>query len=282
MGFARRCNPFGRRKVARILTCIKIISAFSAEIEPKGVRVLPTSCGRRTAGHDACHFEKEAENIANFRFRNVLTKCNCKQTDISLKHRQKRLRFRFKSVGGVLSRYANISRRNRRYFRYVTPQAVTVTSSAVTVTFRSTKRKFLPSLWVFGSVKGFVTITGSVTFISGGLISYCHYRHYSIEGHSGILSEQANRIQLSPWLKELQRKEESNSHRTNRTERTTTERAISLGWTLCRLCSLVRWIFNCRENFYHEEKKSSWLNSDIINNSSEKETGRAYFFLLLI
>ena len=50
-------------------------------------------------------------------------------------------------------------------------KAVTVTSSAVTVTFRNTKRKFLPSLWVFGSVKGFATITGSagsVTFMSGG------------------------------------------------------------------------------------------------------------------
>ena len=79
VGFARRCNPFGRRKVARTLTCIKIISAFSAEIEPKGVRVLPTSCGRRTAGHDACHFEKEAENIANSRFRNVLQRDCCKQ-----------------------------------------------------------------------------------------------------------------------------------------------------------------------------------------------------------
>ena len=74
-------------------------------------------------------------------------------------------------VGGVLSRYADISRRNRRYFRYVEPEAVTVTSSAVTVTFRNTKRKFLPSLWVFSSVKGFVTITvsaGSVTFMNGG------------------------------------------------------------------------------------------------------------------
>ena len=71
MGFARRCNPFGRRKVARTLTCIKIISAFSAEIEPKGVRVLPTSCGRRTAGHDACYFEKEAENTAFFPLNNV-------------------------------------------------------------------------------------------------------------------------------------------------------------------------------------------------------------------
>ena len=67
-------------------------------------------------------------------------------------------------VGGVLSQYADISRRNRRYFRYVTPEAVTLT-------FRSTKRKFLPSLWVFGSMKGFETITGaagSVTFMSGG------------------------------------------------------------------------------------------------------------------
>ena len=58
VGFARRCEPFGRRKVARILTCIKIISAFSAVFLPKGVRVLPTSCGRRTAGHDACYFKK--------------------------------------------------------------------------------------------------------------------------------------------------------------------------------------------------------------------------------
>ena len=139
VGFARRCNPFGRRKGARTLTCIKIIPAFSSEIEPKGVRVLPTSCGRRTAEHDACHFEKEAENIANSRFRNVLQRDCCKQTDISLKHRRKRLKFRFYAVGGVLSRYADISRRNRRYFRYVTPEAMTVT-------FRSTKRKFLPSL----------------------------------------------------------------------------------------------------------------------------------------
>ena len=119
VGFARRCNPFGRRKVARTLTCIKIISAFSAEIEPKGVRVLPTSCGRRTADHDACYFEKEAENIANFRFRNVLTKCNYKQTDISLKHRWKRLKFRFNMGGGAHSRYAYIPRRNRRYLRCV-------------------------------------------------------------------------------------------------------------------------------------------------------------------
>ena len=119
VGFARRCNPSGRRKVARTLTCIKIIPAFSAETEPKGVRVLPTSCGRRTAEHDACHFEKEAKNIANFRFRNVLTKCNCKQTDISLKHRRKRLKFRFYMVGGVLSRYADISRRNPSYLRCV-------------------------------------------------------------------------------------------------------------------------------------------------------------------
>ena len=94
-----------------------------------------------------------------------------KQLLISLKYRRKRLKFRFYMVGGVLSRYADISRRNRRYFRYVTPEAVTVTSATVTVTFRSTKRKFLPSLWVFGSVKGFATITGSagsVTFMSGG------------------------------------------------------------------------------------------------------------------
>ena len=66
VGFARRCNPFGRRKVARTLTCIKIIPAFSAETEPKGVRVLATSCGRRAAEHDACYFEKEAENAAIF------------------------------------------------------------------------------------------------------------------------------------------------------------------------------------------------------------------------
>ena len=58
VGFARRCNPFGRRKVARTLTCIKIISAFPAVFLPKGVRVLPTSCGRRTAEHDACYFKK--------------------------------------------------------------------------------------------------------------------------------------------------------------------------------------------------------------------------------
>ena len=139
VGFARRCNPFGRRKAVRTLTCIKIIPAFSAEIEPKGVRVLPTSCGRRTAGHDACHFEKEAENTDIFACENVLQGYCCKQLLISLKYRQKRLKFRFYAVGGVLSRYADISRRNRRYFRYVTPEAVTLT-------FRSTKRKFLPSL----------------------------------------------------------------------------------------------------------------------------------------
>ena len=146
VGFARRCNPSGRRKVARTLTCIKIISAFSAEIELKGVRVLPTSCGRRTAEHDACYYEKEAENIAIFTFENVLQMFCCKQLLISLKYRQKRLRFRFYMVGGVLSRYADISCRNRRYFRYITPQTVTATLSTVTVTFRSTKRKFLPSL----------------------------------------------------------------------------------------------------------------------------------------
>ena len=103
------------------LTCIKIISAFSAEIEPKGVRVLPTSCGRRTAEHDACYFEKEAENTAFFPLNNLFQYYCCKQTDISLKHRQKRLKFRFYVVSGVLSRYANISRRNRRYFRRVEP-----------------------------------------------------------------------------------------------------------------------------------------------------------------
>ena len=119
VGFARRCNPFGRRKVVRTLTCIKIIPAFSAETEPKGVRVLPTSCGRQTAGHDACHFEKEAENIANSRFRNVLQWYCCKQLHISSRYRQKRLKFRFYMVGGVLSRYADISRRNRRYVRCV-------------------------------------------------------------------------------------------------------------------------------------------------------------------
>ena len=119
VGFARRCNPFGRRKVARTLTCIKIISAFSAEIEPKGVRVLPTSCGRRTAEHDACHFEKETENVAIFSCEKVLQGHCCKQLLISSRYRQKRLKFRFYVVGGVLSRYADISRRNRRYVRCV-------------------------------------------------------------------------------------------------------------------------------------------------------------------
>ena len=121
VGFARRCNPFGRRKVARTLTCIKIIPAFSAETEPKGVRVLPTSCGRRTAEHDACYFEKEAENVAIFTCENVLQRYCCKQLLISLKYRQKRLEFRLYMVGGVLSRCADISRRNRRYFCCIEP-----------------------------------------------------------------------------------------------------------------------------------------------------------------
>ncbi|MGN0657095.1 MAG: hypothetical protein ACI4KR_09895 [Ruminiclostridium sp.] len=95
VGFARRCNPFGRRKGARTLTCIKIISAFSAEIEPKGVRVLPTSCGRRTAGHDACYFKKGAENTAFFTCENVLQMFCCKQLFISLKYRQNGSNFAF-------------------------------------------------------------------------------------------------------------------------------------------------------------------------------------------
>ena len=153
VGFARRCNPFGRRKVARTLTCIKIIPAFSAETEPKGVRVLPTSCGRRTAGHDACHFKKEAENIANSRFRNVLQRYCCKQLIISLKCRQKRLRFRFYMVVG-----------------------------------------YFPDTLIYLAETPVI-----------------------FDVYSGISSEQANRIKLSPWLKELQRKEKSNCHRTNRT-----------------------------------------------------------------
>ncbi|MGN0617987.1 MAG: hypothetical protein ACI4J7_03085 [Ruminiclostridium sp.] len=95
VGFARRCNPFGRQKGARTLTCIKIISAFSAEIEPKGVRVLPTSCGGRTAGHDACYSEKEAENAVIFTCENVLQSYCCKLLFISPKYRRKRLIFCF-------------------------------------------------------------------------------------------------------------------------------------------------------------------------------------------
>ena len=121
VGFARRCEPFGRRKVARILTCIKIISAFSAVFLPKGVRVLPTSCGRRTAGHDACYFDKEAENAVIFTCENVLQRHCYKQWLISPKYLQKRLKFRSCKVGGILSRYMDISRRNRRYFCCLEP-----------------------------------------------------------------------------------------------------------------------------------------------------------------
>ena len=100
-------------------------------------------------------FWKEAENTAFFPLNNVFQYYCCKQTDISLKHRQKRLKFCFYMVGGALSRYMDISRRNRRNFRYVTPEAVTVTSATVTVTFRSTKRKFLPSLLYRRSFRNF-------------------------------------------------------------------------------------------------------------------------------
>ena len=117
-------------------------------------------------------------------------------------------------------------------FAILIQSIVTVTILVVTVTSRNTKRKFLPALRVFGSVKDFATITGSagsVTFISGGTNILLSLPSLFIEGHSEISSEQANRTKLSAWLKELQRKEESNSHRTNRTERTTTERANPLG-----------------------------------------------------
>ena len=119
VGFARRSDW----RVHPSLTRIKIISAFSAEIEPKGVRVLPTSCGRRTAGHDACYFDKEAENAVIFTCENVLQSYCCKQLLISPRYRQKRLKFRFYMVDGVLPRYADISRRNRRYYRCVEPES---------------------------------------------------------------------------------------------------------------------------------------------------------------
>ena len=147
------------------LTRIKIISAFSAEIEPKGVRVLPTSCGRRTAGHDACNSEKEAENTDIFNCENVLQGYCCKQLHISLKYRQKRSNFAF--------------------------------------------------IWLVGYYPDTLIYLAETSVI--------------FDVYSGISSEQANRIKLSPWLKELQRKEESNCRRTNRTKRTTTERANPLG-----------------------------------------------------
>ena len=165
VGFARRCNPFGRRKGARTLTCIKIISAFSAEIELKGVRVLPTSCGRRTAEHDACYLKKGGK---------------CCLLSLSIL-------------------YFKIAVASRLIYRLNTARN--------------------------GSNFAFMRL---VVYFPDMLI-YLAETAVIFDVYSEISSEQANRIKLSPWLKELQRKEESNCHRTNRTERTTTERANPLG-----------------------------------------------------
>ena len=105
-------------------------------------------------------------------------------------------------------------------------KAVTVTSSAVTVTFRSTKRKFLPSLWVFSSVKGFVTITvsaGSVTFMSGGtniLLSLPSLFYRRVFRNFERTSEQDKTFPMVKGIAEKRRIElspsKANNHRTSK------------------------------------------------------------------
>ena len=106
---------------------------------------------------------------------------------------------------------------------------MTVTSSAVTVTFRSTKRKFLPSLWVFGSMKGFETITGSVgsaTFMSGGtniLLSLPSLFYRRVFRNFERTSEQDETFPMVKGIAEKRRIEQSpnkanraNNHRTSK------------------------------------------------------------------
>ena len=159
----------------------------------------------------------------------ILQDCCCKQTDISPKHRHKRLKFRFYAVGGdfpdTLIYLAEIA----VIFAILIQSIVTVTISVVTVTFRSTKKKYLPSLWVFGSMKGFAIITGSagsITFIGTGtniLLSLPSLFYRSVFRNFERTSEQDEAFPMVKGITEKRRIEQSpnksnwaNNHRTSK------------------------------------------------------------------